>query len=78
MELTVGGEKKICAVLKHLKKKWGSSMIAFGDPMIFPYVIMDNLSNSRRWTLDDCERTVGAMHAAIGSPAIFRLRYLVQ
>ncbi|XP_028765983.1 TSL-kinase interacting protein 1 [Neltuma alba] len=75
LELTLGGQKKISSVLKHLKKKWGSSIVAIGEPMLFPYNIKENLSNSRRWTLDDSEITAAAVHAAVGSPAIFRLRY---
>ncbi|KAK4256749.1 hypothetical protein QN277_006434 [Acacia crassicarpa] len=75
LELTLGGQKKISSVLKHLKKKWESSIIAIGEPMLFPYNIKENLSNCRRWTLDDSEITAAAVHAAVGSPAIFRLRY---
>ncbi|XP_054822275.1 TSL-kinase interacting protein 1 isoform X2 [Prosopis cineraria] len=75
LELTLGGQKKISSVLKHLKKKWGSSTIATGEPMLFPYSKKENLSTSRRWTLDDSDITAAAVYAAIGSPAIFRLRY---
>ncbi|XP_027366871.1 TSL-kinase interacting protein 1 isoform X1 [Abrus precatorius] len=75
LELTLGGRKKISSVLKHLGKKWGSSRIAKGEPVLFPYKITGNLSDCRRWTTNDSDTTASAVHAAVGSPAIFRLKY---
>lgn len=76
LELTLRGQKKISSVLKHLEKKWGSSSIAKGVPMLFPYNIMENVSNCIRWTINDSHTTTAAVYAAVGSPAIFRLKYI--
>ncbi|KAJ1398583.1 putative TSL-kinase interacting protein 1 [Sesbania bispinosa] len=75
LELTLRGRKKISSVLKHLEKKWGSSSIAKGKPMLFPYNTMENLSGCKRWTINDIDTTATAVYAAVGSPAIFRLKY---
>ncbi|CAL0306632.1 unnamed protein product [Lupinus luteus] len=75
LELTLSGQKKISSVLKHLEKKWGSSSIAKGDPMLFPFNIMENLPDCIRWTINDCHTTAAAVYAAVGSPAIFQLKY---
>ncbi|KAL1326876.1 hypothetical protein HN51_036997 [Arachis hypogaea] len=75
LELTLKGQKKISSVLKHLEKKWGSSNVAKGDPILFPYNIMENLSNCRRWTINDSGTTAADVYAAVGSPILFRLRY---
>lgn len=75
LELTLGGQKRISSVLKHLEKKWGSSMVATGELMLFPYYTKENLSNCKSWTLDDSEITVAVIYTAVGSPATFRLRY---
>ncbi|KAI4317171.1 hypothetical protein L6164_025065 [Bauhinia variegata] len=74
LELTLRAQKKISSVLKHLEKKWGSSRIATGEPRLFPYNATENLSNCQRWTLND-DMTAGQVYAAVGNPAIFRLRY---
>lgn len=75
MELTLKARKKISSVLRHLNRKWGSSKIALGEPMLFPYNIQDSMSGCRRWTLHDSDISTGDVHASIGGPAIFRLRY---
>lgn len=62
-------------MLKHLNGKWGSSNIAVGEPVLFPYNPQDSMSFNRRWTLNDGDISAGAVYAAIGSPAVFRLRY---
>lgn len=62
-------------MLKHVNSKWGSSSIALGEPMIFPYNILENVSGCRRWTLNDNDISAGDVYEAVGSPAIFRLRY---
>ncbi|KAM1068193.1 hypothetical protein ACFX2A_000185 [Malus domestica] len=35
----------------------------------------DSMSSNRRWTLNDGNISAGAVYAAFGSPAVFRLRY---
>ncbi|XWS44813.1 hypothetical protein CRYUN_Cryun15aG0081000 [Craigia yunnanensis] len=74
LELTLSARKKISSVLKHLDSKWGSSSIALGEPMLFPYSIAENLA-SYRWTRKDICISAGNVYATIGSPAVFRLRY---
>ncbi|RDX61126.1 TSL-kinase interacting protein 1, partial [Mucuna pruriens] len=75
LELTLRGRKKISSIVKHLGKKWGSSSIAKGELILFPYNTMENLSDCRRWTINDRDTTASAVYAAVGSPSIFRLKY---
>jgi hypothetical protein len=75
LELTLRARKKISSVLRHLNSKWGSSSIALGEPMVFPYNILKNVSGCGRWTLNDNDISAGDVFEAVGSPAIFRLRY---
>ncbi|XP_073226125.1 TSL-kinase interacting protein 1 isoform X2 [Cicer arietinum] len=75
LELTLSGKKKISSVLRHLETKWGSSSIAKGEPLLFPYSRMGNLSDCKRWTINDIETTAAAVYTAVGSPATFRLKY---
>ncbi|EOX92332.1 N-terminal nucleophile aminohydrolases (Ntn hydrolases) superfamily protein isoform 1 [Theobroma cacao] len=74
LELTLSARKKISSVLKHLDSKWGSSSIAVGEPMLFPYNIAENLA-SYRWTKNDICISARDVHLTIGSPTVFRLRY---
>lgn len=74
MELTLSARKKISSVLKHLNKKWGSSKVALGEPVLFPYDVQGGISGCRRWTTRDSDIRAGEIHAFIGSPANFRLR----
>ncbi|KAL1134462.1 hypothetical protein V6Z11_A12G103700 [Gossypium hirsutum] len=73
LELTLSARKKISSVLKHLGSKWGSSSIAVGEPMLFPYVA--ECLTGYRWTRNDICISASDIYAAIGSPAVFRLRY---
>ncbi|KAI6699718.1 hypothetical protein NL676_014042 [Syzygium grande] len=75
LELTLKAQKRISSVLKHLQTKWGSLTIATGEPVLYPYSIEEAKSSPDRWTLDDKDVSAGDVHAAIGSPALFRLRY---
>ncbi|URD86830.1 tsl-kinase interacting protein [Musa troglodytarum] len=76
LELTLTTRKRISSVVKHLNFKWGSSKLASGELMLFPYnVSPDNLANSIRWTLEDSDVTAADVHTSLGSPAIFRLSY---
>ncbi|KAA8546928.1 hypothetical protein F0562_003357 [Nyssa sinensis] len=76
LELTLSARKKISSVVKHLNSKWGSSSVAQGELMLFPYnVQLEQLASYRRWTVNDCDVSAGDVYAALGSPAIFRLRY---
>ncbi|XVF58685.1 hypothetical protein PTKIN_Ptkin07bG0085600 [Pterospermum kingtungense] len=74
LELTLSARKKISSVLKHLDSKWGSSTIALGEPVLFPYSVAENLA-SYRWTRNDINISAMDVYATIGSPAVFRLRY---
>ncbi|KAB1210424.1 TSL-kinase interacting protein 1 [Morella rubra] len=74
LELTLSPRKKISSVLKHLNSKWGSSSIALGELMLFPYNMLENVSSYRRWTLNDNDISAQYVYEAVGNPAIFRLR----
>ncbi|KAJ6413494.1 hypothetical protein OIU84_006319 [Salix udensis] len=74
LELTLSARKKVSSVLKHLNDKWGSSKIASGEPVLYPYNVAEGLA-SRKWTLRDIHITAGDVYAAIGNPSVFRLRY---
>ncbi|KAK8673779.1 hypothetical protein V6N13_112091 [Hibiscus sabdariffa] len=73
LELTLSARKKTSSLLKHISSKWGSSSIAVGEPMLFPYA--ENL-NSYRWTRNDICISARDVYAIIGSPSVFRLRYV--
>ncbi|XP_058186023.1 TSL-kinase interacting protein 1 [Rhododendron vialii] len=76
LELTLSVRKKISSVLKHLNSKWGSSSVAMGDPMLFPYNIqLEKLSTYKQWTLNDIGISAGDVYAAVECPSVFRLRY---
>ncbi|KAG1370108.1 TSL-kinase interacting protein 1 [Cocos nucifera] len=76
LELILPTRKKIASVVKHLNVKWGCSKSASGDLMLFPYnAHLDNLVSYRRWTIKDSDTRAADVYAAVGSPAIFRLRY---
>lgn len=64
-------------MLKHLNSKWGGSSIAQGEPILFPYNIVEKQAGHRRWTLNDNDISAGDVYESIGRPAIFRLRYKV-
>ncbi|XP_052197954.1 TSL-kinase interacting protein 1 isoform X2 [Diospyros lotus] len=75
LELTLPARKKISSVLKHLNSKWGSSSVAVGQPVLFPYnVLLENLTTSKRWTLSS-GISADDVYAAIERPSVFRLRY---
>ncbi|XP_010325976.2 TSL-kinase interacting protein 1 isoform X2 [Solanum lycopersicum] len=75
LELTLSNRKKMSSVLEHLNRKWGSSSIATGELVLFPYhVQMENLVQSLRWTKDTTQ-SAADVHNLIGSPPVFRLRY---
>ncbi|XP_074577563.1 TSL-kinase interacting protein 1-like [Curcuma longa] len=76
LELTLTTRKKISSVVKHLNNKWGRSKLASGKLMLFPNnVCLDNLADSRKWSLEDSNLTAADVHASLGNPAVFRLRY---
>ncbi|XP_060201493.1 TSL-kinase interacting protein 1 isoform X1 [Lycium barbarum] len=75
LELTLSNRKKMSSVLEHLNRKWGSSSIATGELVLFPYhVQMENLVHSLRWTKDTAQ-SAADVHNLIGRPPVFRLRY---
>ncbi|PUZ58363.1 hypothetical protein GQ55_5G503800 [Panicum hallii var. hallii] len=75
LELILAPRKKISSVVQHLNTKWGSSLCAKGELMLFPNdARVDMIANSAKWTLkDSC--TAADVHIAVGSPSTFRLRY---
>lgn len=76
LELTLKARKMISSVLQHLMQKWGSSSVASGELMLFPYNAQcKDILNSQSWTLKDTAACAGDVYAALGSPTIFRLRY---
>lgn len=76
LELTITTKKKIASVIKHLNIKWGNSRSASEELILFPYnVRVESLESSKRWSLKDSYVTAAEVHAAIGKPAVFRLRY---
>ncbi|XP_019236401.1 PREDICTED: TSL-kinase interacting protein 1 isoform X2 [Nicotiana attenuata] len=75
LELTLSNRKKMSSILEHLNRKWGSSSIATGELVLFPYhVQMENLVQSLRWT-KDTTLSAADVYNLIGSPPVFRLRY---
>lgn len=75
LELTLSSRKKISSILEHLDRKWGTSSIASGELMIFPFNIQrENLSRYQRWNRDSLV-TAAEVYNMIGSPPVFRLRY---
>ncbi|KAK1586664.1 hypothetical protein Q3G72_004787 [Acer saccharum] len=74
LELTLSARKKISSVVKHLNSKWCGSSVALGEPMLFPYDALENLT-SYRWTMNDSGITTADVYAAIKNPSVFRLRY---
>lgn len=75
LELTLSNRKKMSSVLEHLNRKWGSSSIAIGELVLFPYhVQMESLVQSLRWTKDTTQ-SAADVHNMIGRPPVFRLRY---
>ncbi|KAJ8537771.1 hypothetical protein K7X08_014311 [Anisodus acutangulus] len=75
LELTLSIRKKMSSVLEHLNRKWGSSSIATGELVLFPYhVQMENLVQSLRLTKDTTQ-SAADVHNLIGRPPVFRLRY---
>ncbi|KAK3027638.1 LOW QUALITY PROTEIN: hypothetical protein RJ639_040245, partial [Escallonia herrerae] len=76
LELILKAQKRITSVLKHINTKWGNSSVALGEPMLVPFSAqLETMAYERRWTLNDTGISTGDVHAAIDSPATFRLRY---
>ncbi|KAK4722001.1 hypothetical protein R3W88_012234 [Solanum pinnatisectum] len=75
-ELTLSAQKKISSVIKHLNTKWSSTSLGLGELLLFPYdTYTENITSQKRWCSKDTNVSAGEVYAAIGSPAIFRLRY---
>lgn len=75
-ELTLSAQKKISSVIKHLNTKWSSTSLGLGELLLFPYdTYTENITSQKRWSSKDTNVSAGEVYAAIGSPAIFRLRY---
>lgn len=76
LELTLKPRKAISSVLQHLAQKWARCSVAAGHPQLFPFSMQaKNLSVCQSWSLDDALITAGDVHAALGHPSVFRLRY---
>ncbi|KMT09256.1 hypothetical protein BVRB_6g133550 [Beta vulgaris subsp. vulgaris] len=76
LELTLSARKKISSVINHLFNKWGSSCVAMGELTLFPFnTAAENVTTCRKWTLSDIGINAGDVHAVLGRPDIFRLRY---
>ncbi|KAL9229684.1 hypothetical protein vseg_005124 [Gypsophila vaccaria] len=76
LELTLSSRKKISSVITHLLNKWGTSSIAIGELMLFPFnAVVENLASHKSWRSSDFGITAGDVHSAVGNPEIFRLRY---
>ncbi|KAH9610896.1 hypothetical protein KSS87_015039 [Heliosperma pusillum] len=75
LELTISARKKISSILEHIARKWGNSSVASGELMLFPFDIQkENIFAYQRWTRDSAA-TATEVHAMVGSPPVFRLRY---
>lgn len=75
LELTLSTRKKITSVLEHLNRKWGSSNVACGELMLFPYSVhRENIMGCQRWT-SDSPVSAAEIYSMIGYPPVFRLRY---
>ncbi|KMT06246.1 hypothetical protein BVRB_7g161720 [Beta vulgaris subsp. vulgaris] len=75
LELTLSSRKKISSILEHLDRKWGTSSVASGELMLFPFSIQrENLLGYQRWSRESVV-TAAEVYSMIGSPLVFRLRY---
>ncbi|XP_062117291.1 TSL-kinase interacting protein 1 [Humulus lupulus] len=75
LELTLSNRKRISSVLEHLNRKWGSSKVASGELVLFPYSVQkENIVGHQSWTQDSVA-SAADVYAMIGSPQVFRLRY---
>ncbi|WOK98400.1 TSL-kinase interacting protein 1 isoform X1 [Canna indica] len=76
LELTLSARKRISSVMEHLNRKWGDSTIASHELILFPYSVkQEDLASSKRWTSKDTDVSTADVHATVGSPTVFRLRY---
>ncbi|KAM0934028.1 putative transcription factor MYB/SANT family [Dioscorea sansibarensis] len=76
LELTLSSRKRISSVLEHLNRKWGNSSVAYGELVLFPYIIQQrDIASCQKWTIEDTDASAADVYATIGSPTIFRLRY---
>lgn len=74
LELTLSSRKKISSILEHLDRKWGTSSVASGELMLFPFSIQrENLLGYQRWSRESVV-TAAEVYSMIGSPLVFRLR----
>ena len=77
LELILSTRKKISSILEHLDRKWGTSGVASGELMLFPFNIQrENLLAYQRWSRDSAI-TAAEVYAMIGSPTVFRLRFFL-
>ncbi|KAI4364254.1 hypothetical protein MLD38_020371 [Melastoma candidum] len=75
LELTLNRRKKISSIVEHLNHKWGSSTVASGELVLFPYnTLSENILACQRWT-QKSSVSAAEVYALVGSPEVFRLRY---
>ncbi|XP_020573144.1 TSL-kinase interacting protein 1 [Phalaenopsis equestris] len=76
LELTLSARKRISSVLEHLNRKWGTDTIGSAELLLLPYNIQQgDIARCQRWTIKDADSTAADVHAAVGNPSVFRLRY---
>ncbi|BBN17270.1 hypothetical protein Mp_7g13240 [Marchantia polymorpha subsp. ruderalis] len=76
LELTLKARKSISSVLNHLTQKWGRSSIASGELRLFPFNTQwSSLASRKSWSYLDSNVSAAEVHATLGNPAVFRLRY---
>ncbi|KAI4378722.1 hypothetical protein MLD38_016162 [Melastoma candidum] len=75
LELTLSRRKKISSIVEHLNHKWGSSSVASGELVLFPYnTLSENILACQRWT-QKSSVNAAEVYTIVGSPEVFRLRY---
>ncbi|KAL2613046.1 hypothetical protein R1flu_024738 [Riccia fluitans] len=76
LELTLKARKSISSVLNHLTQKWGRAAVATGDLRLFPFSSQRSCGAIRQsWSNLDSDVSAADVHAALGNPTVFRLKY---
>ncbi|KAG0483912.1 hypothetical protein HPP92_011996 [Vanilla planifolia] len=76
LELTLSARKRISSVLEHLNRKWGLNTRGSTELLLLPYSIQQrDIEKCQRWSIKDADFTAADVHAAVGNPSVFRLRY---
>ncbi|KAL3680029.1 hypothetical protein R1sor_022985 [Riccia sorocarpa] len=76
LELTLKARKSISSVLNHLAQKWGRASVATGNLRLFPFSSpLSSGAIRQSWSYLDSDLSAADVHAALGNPAVFRLKY---